>query len=368
MKRLTVLAFSLAAAIGLAGCEEEKSGISIGVAGPISGSEAAFGEQFVQGSRKAVADINARGGVLGQQINLEIGDDACDPKQAVSVANDLVSKGVVFVAGHYCSGSSIPASEVYAESGIPQISPASTAPEFTERGLKNVFRACGRDDAQGPAAAAYISEHFSGKKIAIVDDKSTYGKGLANQFKLSLNEKGITEVLNESISAGERDYSPLVSKMKQAGTEVLYFGGYKTEAGLIVRQMREQGMTAVLVGGDALVTDEFWAITGDAGEGTLMTFGPDPRLNPANTELVESFRAEKFEPEAYTLYTYAAIQAWAQAAEIAGSTDGAKVQEALHNNKFDTVLGNIGFDAKGDVDAPGYVFYTWSKGSYSYVE
>lgn len=368
MKKLTMLALALTASLGLAGCKEEKTGITIGVAGPISGGEAAFGEQFVQGAKKAVADINANGGVLGQQINLVIGDDACDPKQAVSVANDLVSKDAVFVAGHYCSGSSIPASEVYAEANIPQISPASTAPEYTERGLKNVFRACGRDDAQGPTAAAYIAEHFAGKKIAIVDDKSTYGKGLANQFKTSLNEKGVTEVLNESISAGEKDYSPLVSKLKQAGAEVLYFGGYKTEAGLIIRQMREQGMQTVLVGGDALVTDEFWAITGDAGEGTLMTFGPDPRLNPDNAALVEAFRAEKFEPEAYTLYTYAAIQAWAQAVEAAGTTDGTKVQEALHANKFDTVLGKIGFDAKGDVDAPGYVFYAWSKGSYGYVK
>jgi branched-chain amino acid transport system substrate-binding protein len=368
MMRLKLVTLAAAAILSLAACKEEKSGITIGVAGPISGGEAAFGEQFVKGAEKAIADINAKGGVLGQQVNLEIGDDACDPKQAVSVANDLVSKGAVFVAGHYCSGSSIPASEVYAEANIPQISPASTAPEFTERGLKNVFRACGRDDAQGPTAAAYIADHFAGQKVAIVDDKSTYGQGLANQFKTSLNEQGTQEVLYESISAGEKDYSPLVSKLKQAAADVLYFGGYKTEAGLIIRQMREQGLKTVLVGGDALVTDEFWAITGAAGEGTLMTFGPDPRLDPANAELVAAFRADKYEPEAYTLYTYAAIQAWAQAVAIAGTTDGAKVQDALHANKFDTVLGKIGFDAKGDVDAPGYVFYAWSNGTYSYVK
>lgn len=363
-----LLVLATALSLGLFACSKEKSGITIGVAGPMTGSEAVFGEQFVHGAQKAVEDINAKGGVLGQKLTLVMGDDACDPKQAVSVANDMASKGAVFVAGHYCSGSSIPASDVYNESDIVQISPASTNPDFTERGLPNVFRVCGRDDAQGPTAADYIVKHFPGKKIAVVDDKSTYGKGLADQFKKALNEKGVTEVLHESITAGEKDYSPLVSKLKQAGADILYFGGYKTEGGLIVRQMREQGLKTTLVGGDALVTDEFWSITGAAGEGTLMTFGPDPRLNPANADLVAAFRAAKYEPEAYTLYTYAAIQAWAQAAEKAGSTDAAKVEAVLKSEHFDTVLGKIGFNAKGDMDAPGYVFYVWKDGKYAYAE
>jgi branched-chain amino acid transport system substrate-binding protein len=368
MKRFAVVALAVLS-LGLFACDKDKNTATvIGVAGPISGSEAVFGEQFVHGAKKAVADINAAGGVLGKPLQLVIGDDACDPKQAVSVANDMASKGAVMVAGHYCSGSSIPASDVYAESNIIQITPASTNPDFTERGLKNVFRVCGRDDAQGPTAADYIASHFAGKRIAVVDDKSTYGKGLADEFAKALNAKGAEEVLHESITAGEKDYSPLISKLKQAKADILYFGGYKTEGGLIVRQMREQGLSTILVGGDALVTDEFWSITGAAGEGTLMTFGPDPRLDPANAKLVEEFRAEKYEPEAYTLYTYAAIQAWAQAAEKAGTTDAAKVQEALKANHFDTVLGKVGFDAKGDMDAPGYVFYAWKDGKYAYAE
>ncbi|MFZ3033895.1 MAG: branched-chain amino acid ABC transporter substrate-binding protein [Parvibaculum sp.] len=371
MKRLLVAALAVLS-LTLAGCDkkEEKASttIVIGVAGPVSGSEAVFGEQFVHGAKKAVADINAAGGVLGKQLVLEIGDDACDPKQAVSVANDMASKGAVFVAGHYCSGASIPASDVYAESNIVQITPASTNPEFTERGLKNTFRVCGRDDAQGPTAAAYVVKEFGDKRIAVVDDKSTYGQGLANEFAKALNAGGVEEVLHESITAGEKDYSPLISKLKQAKADVLYFGGYKTEAGLIVRQMREQGLTTILIGGDALVTDEFWSITGEAGEGTLMTFGPDPRLNPANEKLVAEFRAEDYEPEAYTLYTYAAIQAWAGAVEKAGTTDAADVEAALHADHFDTVLGSIGFDAKGDMDAPGYVFYEWKSGAYGYAD
>lgn len=357
-----------ALAAGFLAAGPARADILIGVAGPVTGSEAVFGEQFRHGAEKAVADINAKGGVLGQKLAYVMEDDACDPKQAVNVANDLVEKKVPVVIGHYCSGSSIPASDVYADGNIVQISPASTNPTLTERGLTNVFRVCGRDDAQGPTAANYVLQHFPGKRIAIVQDRSAYGKGLADQFKKTLNDKGVKEVLYTGIAAGEKDYTPVVSLLKDAKADVVYFGGYKTEGGLIVRQMREQGLKATLIGGDALVTEEFWAITGPAGEGTLMTFGPDPRLSPANAQLVQSFRAQKYEPEAYTLYSYGAIQAWAQAATKAGTTDATKVAEALRANTFDTVLGKIGFDAKGDVTAPGYVFYEWKGGKYAYAK
>jgi len=366
--RLASLALSLTAAAFVTACSEaQPETIAIAAAGPMTGAYATFGEQFRHGAEKAVADINAAGGVLGQQLVLEMGDDACDPRQAVSVANDLAAAGVVFVAGHYCSGSSIPASDVYAESGIVQISPASTNPDYTDRGLPTAFRVCGRDDAQGPTAAAYIVENFPDAKIAIVDDRSTYGQGLADQFRTALNGLGVTEVLNDTIVTGERDYGALVTKLRQAEVDILYFGGYHTEAGLIIRQMRDQNVDATLVGGDSLVTNEFWAITGDAGEGTLMTFGPDPRLIPGNAELVEAFRSTGYEPEAYTLYTYAAVQAWAQAVERTGVTDAVTVAAALKSGTADTVLGEIGFTEKGDVAAPGYVFYVWRGGEYSYA-
>ncbi len=366
MRRFKLAAIAVAALV-LASCGKEDE-IVIGVAGPMTGSEASIGEQMRKGAEKAVADINAAGGVLGKKVRLVEGDDVCDPKQAVSVANDFVSKGAVFVAGHYCSGASIPASDVYASAGIVQISPASTNPQFTERGLKNVFRVCGRDDAQGPTAADYIAAKFPGKKVAVVDDKSTYGKGLADQFRAALEAKGVTPVLVESITARETDYSALVTKLRQSGAEIVYFGGYKTEAGLIVRQMRGAGVQATLVGGDALVTEEFWTITGDAGAGTLMTFGPDPRLLPQNEALVKAFRDEKYEPEAYTLYTYASVQAWAQAAAKAGDTKAEAVSDALRAGSFETALGTIDFDDKGDNSAPGYVFYVWKDGKYVYAE
>ncbi|MCW8836946.1 MAG: branched-chain amino acid ABC transporter substrate-binding protein [Rhodospirillales bacterium] len=357
----------VAAAVLVMGATTAKAEIIIATAGPMTGQYAAFGEQMKRGAEMAVADINASGGVLGQQLKLLVGDDACDPKQAVAVANEMANKKVVFMAGHFCSGSSIPASEVYAEEGIVQISPASTNPQLTERGMDNVFRTCGRDDQQGQVAGEYLAKNFKGKNIAIIHDKTAYGKGLADQTKENLNKAGMTEVMYEAITAGEKDYSALVSKMKDSKVDVIYLGGYHTEAGLIVRQARQQGLMAKLVSGDALVTQEYWSITGDSGEGTLMTFSPDPAKDPKNKAIVEKFVAINYKPEGYTLYTYGAIQAWAQAVTKAGGTDTAKVIASLKSGQFDTVLGSIGFDGKGDVSAPGYVFYEWKKGAYDYA-
>ena len=342
--------------------------IKIGTAGPMTGQYATFGEQMKNGAQMAVSDINAAGGVLGKQLELVVEDDACDPKQAVAVANKAASDGVVFVAGHFCSGSSIPASKVYEEEDILQISPASTNPKLTEEGGDNVFRTCGRDDQQGTVAGNYLADNFGDKKIAILHDKTAYGKGLADETKKQLNERGIQEAMYEAYTAGEKDYTALISKLKGEGIDVIYVGGYHTEAGLMIRQAHEQGYKPQLVSGDALVTDEYWKITGETGEGTLMTFSPDPRKNAVAAPVVERFRAKGIEPEGYNLYTYGAIQAWAQATEKAGTTDTAAVAKALRENKFETVLGEIGFDEKGDVTAPGYVFYVWKEGKYDYVQ
>ncbi len=365
MPRLTTTIL-MAATVALMAPASARADIAIATAGPMTGQYASFGEQMRRGAEMAVRDINAAGGVLGQKLRLEIGDDACDPKQAVAVANEMASKGVKVMAGHFCSGSSIPASNVYAEEDILQISPASTNPKLTERGLDNVFRVCGRDDQQGLVAGNFLADKFGDKKIAIIHDKTAYGKGLADETRKTLHGRGLRETLYEAYTAGEKDYTALVSKLKRYGIDILYVGGYHTEAGLIVRQMRDQGMSTRLVSGDALVTNEYWSITGKAGEGTLMTFSPDPRKNPIAAGLVKRFRAMSYEPEGYTLYTYGAIQAWALAAEKAGSTDTGKVIKVLRASKFDTVLGRIGFDAKGDVTAPGYVFYEWNQGKYDY--
>ena len=356
------------AAIVAMGASAAQAEIVIATAGPMTGQYATFGDQMRAGAQAAVDDLNAAGGVLGEELTLLVGDDACDPRQAVSVANQMVNDGVIFMAGHFCSGSSIPASQVYTEEDILQISPASTNPALTDEGGENVFRVCGRDDQQGAIAADYIAEHFPDARIAIVHDKTAYGKGLADATRDELNGLGVQEILYEAYTAGESDYSALVSLLKSEDIDVLYVGGYHTEAGLMARQMREQGMDTQLISGDALVTDEYWSITGDAGEGTLMTFGPDPREFPAAAEVVQRFRDQGYEPEGYTLYTYAALQVFAQAAEIAGSTDLEAIIDTLRNNSFETVIGSLSFDDNGDIEQPAYVFYTWNDGTYAQMQ
>ncbi|PHP66052.1 branched chain amino acid ABC transporter substrate-binding protein [Zhengella mangrovi] len=343
--------------------------IIIATAGPMTGQYASFGEQMKTGAEQAVADINAAGGVNGEMLKLQVGDDACDPKQAVAVANQFAGEGVVFVAGHFCSGSSIPASAVYADEGIVQISPASTNPKFTdERPGPGIYRVCGRDDQQGEVAGKYLMDHFADKKIAFIHDKTAYGKGLADATMAAFEANGGKPALYEAYTAGEKDYSALISKLKAEGIGVLYVGGYHTEAGLMARQAKEQGMDLQLVSGDALVTDEYWAITGDAGEGTLMTFSPDPRGYPEAKAVVDKLEAAGKTTEGYVLYTYAAIQTWADAVKAAGSTDFDAVTKALNEGKFNTVLGELSFDDKGDVTLPGYVFYEWHDGKYNQMK
>ena len=367
--RKSALGFLSAAAIALGFAGAAQADIKIATVGPMTGQYASFGEQMKRGLEMVVKDINAAGGVLGQKIVASIEDDACDPKQAVAAANKLVSEKVALVAGHFCSGSSIPASAVYAEEGILQITPASTNPALTDdaakKGWKNVFRTCGRDDAQGIVAGNFLAKAYKGKKVAILHDKTAYGKGLADETKKNMNAAGVTEAMYEAYTAGEKDYSAVVSKMKAAGIDAFYVGGYHTEAGLMIRQAHEQGYKPQLVSGDALVTDEFWKITGEAGEGTLMTFQPDPRKSPAAKKVVDAFKAENYDPEGYTLYTYAAVQVWAEAAKQANSLDMEKVSAKMRGGTFDTVIGKLSFDDKGDVKNPEYVWYIWKNGTYA---
>lgn len=371
MQRIAGLFIAVAALGAISGCGggDDANTIPVAVVGPVTGQYASFGAQMKNGGEMAVEDINAAGGVLGKKLDLSIGDDACDPKQAVAVANQMAGADVKLIAGHYCSGSSIPASKVYAESDLVQISPASTNPTFTdERAGPNIYRVCGRDDQQGGIAGRYLAANFADKNVAFIDDKTAYGKGLAEETKKAMNEAGKKETMEESITAGEKDYSALVSKLKQANIDVVYFGGYHTEAGLIIRQMRDQGLNTILMGGDALITQEFWSITGDAGENTLMTFSPDPRKNPAAAEVVKRFKDKGIEPEGYVLYTYAAVQVWKQAAEKAKSTKSEDVVKALNDTEFDTVVGKFKFNAKGDPNLPPYAVYRWSNGTYEQID
>lgn len=364
MRRILIAA---ALAAGLSGAAVAQE-IPIGTIGPMTGGDAAFGKQMKDGAEQAIADINAAGGVNGKKLRLIVEDDACDPKQAVAGAAKLVGQKVKFVAGHYCSSSSIPASKIYAEEGIVQITPASTNPKLTdERSGPGVFRVVGRDDQQGAVAGKWLAEKFKGKNVAILHDKTTYGQGLADETKKGLNANGLKETMYEAYTRGEKDFSALISKLKQANIDVVYVGGYHNEVGLIIRQMRDQGLKALLVSGDALVTQEFWQITGPAGEGTLMTFAPDPRKNPAAKDVVAKFKAKNIEPEGYVLYAYAAIQVWAEAANAAKSEDFKAVVDKLNSMTFKTVIGDLKYDKKGDLTNAEYVWYVWKNGNYSEV-
>lgn len=371
MRKSLTVGFAAIAALALAACGDSGPGTSgetgsdtlkMGVAGPLTGGSAAFGAQLKNGTAQAVADINAAGGINGKTIEIVYEDDAGDPKQGVSVANKMAGEGVKYVIGHFNSGVSIPSSEVYEENGILMTTPASTNPKVTDRKLWNVFRVCGRDDQQGTVAGQYIAQNLADKKVAIVHDKTPYGKGLADETKKAINAAGITEVVYEGVNVGEKDFAALIAKMKDAGAELIYFGGIHTEAGLIARQMRDQGLAATLMSGDGIATDEFASIAGPAAEGTLMTFAPDPRKRPEAAEVLKALEAKNISTEAYTLYAYAVVQIYKQAAEAAQSEDPKKLAEKMRSGQeFDTVIGKIAFDEKGDVNRLDYTMYTWQK-------
>ena len=347
--------------LGFAGAAE--ADVTIGVAGPITGANASFGAQLTQGVAQAAEDFNRSGGILGQRIVIQQGDDVSDPKQGVSVANKFVGDGVRFVVGHFNSGVTIPASEVYADNGVLMITPSATNPKVTERKLWDVFRTCGRDDQQGRLWADLALGKLKDAKIAIVHDKTTYGQGLADAAKGFMNAGGKKEVLYEGVNAGEKDYSAIVSKIKASGAEYLMWGGLHTEGGLIVRQMRDQGIKTVMISGDGITDTEFASVGGPGVEGTLMSFGPEPRNNPNAKGIVAEFAAKGFDPQGYTLYSYAAMQIVKQAAEKANSLDPKKLAEVMHSGViFKTVIGDIAYDKKGDRTTVDYVWYVWQKG------
>jgi branched-chain amino acid transport system substrate-binding protein len=342
--------------------------IELAMVGPMTGSDATHGEQLRDGAQQAVDDLNAHGGVLGQKLHLSINDDACDPKQAVAIANQLASHPPAVVIGHFCSSTSIPASSVYNDEGILEISPGSTNPKLTENGYWNVFRTCGRDDQQGEVAGKDIVKLFPGKRIAIVHDRQTYSQGLADETRKTLVAAGVKPAMDDTVTPGEKDYSALIAKLKQNTIDVLYYAGYPVEAGSILRQMRDQGLKTDMVSGDGIVSRDFWAITGPAGEGAMMTFAPDPTKDPKNAGIVERLKAANRLTDGYPLFSYAAVQVWADAVTKAGSTDAKKVAAELHKDTYDTARGSVKFDAKGDVEGSNYVLYRWHEGAYAELD
>jgi branched-chain amino acid transport system substrate-binding protein len=345
-----------------------RADVLIGVAGPMTGTLAWLGEQMERGAMLAVADLNADGGVLGEQVQLITVDDFCDPEQAIAAARKLVSDGVVLVVGHFCSGASIPASEIYDAAGVLMISPASTNPMLTELGRASVFRVTHRDDAAGTVAGNFLADHWPDKEIAILHDDTTFGKGLAEETKKQLNRRGSNEAIYQAYVPGGSDYAAEIVELQAADVDVVFIGGYHPEIALMARAARDRGYPVQLVTGTTLASEDFGLIAGPAAEGALFLDVADPRERAEAAPVVQRFRALGFEPEGYTLYAYGAVQVWAQAAEKAGSLELEAMIAALREHEFATVLGPIDFDDKGDLTVQNPVWYVWRGGTYMPLE
>ncbi|WP_373320141.1 MULTISPECIES: branched-chain amino acid ABC transporter substrate-binding protein [Methylobacterium] len=339
--------------------------VTVGVALPRSGAYVAVGEQVLRGVEAAARDANARGGLGGHTILLDVQDDACDSNKATAVANHFVQSGVKLVVGHVCSNASIAASEVYAANGVLMITAASVSARLTDRGLPNVFRVCGRDDDQARLSAIVLAERFRDRKIAVIQDQTPAARALASATKDNLNRIGINEALSASFTPSDADDAALADRLKGAGIEVVYYGGDAAEMGRLVRIAAERGFRPQWFGTSAIATEDFSRIAGPASNGVLMTFYLDPSRQPPAAAVAKSFRAEGVEPTGSSIYGYAALQALVAAAGFAHTTDPRGIAATLHAERFDLVLGSVGFDAKGDVTAQGYVLYVWRDGKFT---
>ncbi|ULR45141.1 branched-chain amino acid ABC transporter substrate-binding protein [Rhizobium sp. K102] len=338
--------------------------ITIGLIAPLTGPVAAYGDQVKNGAQTAVDEINKKGGILGEKVVLELADDAGEPKQGVSAANKIVGDGIRFVVGPVTSGVAIPVSDVLAENGVLMVTPTATAPDLTKRGLANVLRTCGRDDQQAEVAAKYVLQNFKDKRIAIVNDKGAYGKGLADAFKATLNAGGVTEVVNDAITPGDKDFSALTTRIKSEKVDIVYFGGYHPEGGLLARQLHDLSVNAMIIGGDGLSNTEFWAIGTDAAGGTLFTNASDATKNPDSKTAADALAAKNIPAEAFTLNAYAAVEVLKAGIEKAGSAeDAAAVAAALKDGKeIPTAIGKVTYGEAGDLTSQSFSLYKWEGG------
>lgn len=348
------------------GCQKKEDVIKIGIAGPMTGDQAKMGMDFKNGASLAVEEWNDKGGVLGKKIEVIISDDQHDPKQAVAVANKMVNEGMVGVIGHFNSSCSLPASDVYNRAGIPMITPGSTNPQLTEKGYKGVFRVCGRDDQQGRIGAEFVSNRLKLKRVAVLHDKTTYGQGLADEFKKQLGD-GVKVVYYGGIVPGDKDFKTVLTTVKEENPDLIFFGGIYPEAGLLVKQSRELGMNVKFMSGDGTIDPKFIEIAGAAeAEGTFLTFSPDPKNIPTAKGFIEKYQAKYGEIGPYSIYAYDAANILLTSIKEAKSTNGGAITSKLHSDEFDVALGKIKFDSKGDVTTSPYV--VWITGGGKFVE
>ena len=356
-----------AAGLGLiGGASPAEADIIIGLGGPMTGDNATIGNQMRTGVEAAIEDINAHGGVLGEKLTLVVEDDACNAKLAVPVANKLIAEKVDFLVGHFCSAVTVPASSIYADNGTVEIT-LSSNPRITEQGFDGLFRIAGRDDRQGKVLADFIAMHHAGQKLALVADRSAYAVGLAAQLRGFLKAQGKAPiVLDQSVDAGAKDFSALVSGFKTASAEVVVYIGYPTEAGLIMQQAGEAGLKAQYISTNNMSNHRVWDIAGKYAEGMAFTFLPAAELLPTAQEVVERMKAKGRRVDGYTLYSYASVQLFAAAMIRGKSTHTDIVADELQKGKIPTVLGEVSFDEKGDNTLPSWRVYRWSDGAYAY--
>ncbi|WP_293265035.1 high-affinity branched-chain amino acid ABC transporter substrate-binding protein [Neptunomonas sp.] len=333
--------------------------LEIGIAGPFSGPVSQYGQMQLQGAYAAIEMINDTGGVNGQLIKAVEYDDACEPKQAVSVANRIVQDGVKYVVGHLCSSSTQPATDVYQDEDIIVIT-GSTNPGITRRGYQNIFRTIGLDSEQGKTAADYISETLAPKRVAIIHDKQQYGKGVALIVRDHLLANGVNVVSVDGINHSEKDFSALVGKLKRQGVDLVYYGGYHPELALIMRQGNEVGFKPTYMGPEGLGNKDIAYLAGEAVEGLLVTLPARYDLMKKNQPVVQHLKEKGIDPKGPFIWTsYAAVQALVNAMTRAGEQDTKKVAQALHSHTIDTVIGPISWDEKGDLNGFEFGVYEW---------
>ncbi|MEW6116691.1 MAG: branched-chain amino acid ABC transporter substrate-binding protein [Nitrospirota bacterium] len=361
---LVIVGMILSLALLVTGCGKKEDVIKVGVAAQMTGAEAKMGNDFKNGVSIALEEWNSKGGLLGKKIELIVGDDQADPKQAVAVANKLVNEGVIGVIGHFNSSCSIPASDVYNRAGIPMITPASTNPQLTERGSRGVFRVCGTDDQQGKVAADFAKDQLKVKKVAILHDKTTYGQGFADLFKKHLGT-AVDVVYYGGITKGDKDFKTVLTSVREKRPDLIFFGGIYPETGLLVKQSREINLTAPFLSGDGSIDPKFVEIAGEkAAEGTYLTFSPDPNNIPTAKSFIEKYKAKFGELGPYSIYAYDAVNILLTAVKEAGTTDGKAVIEKLHSMEFPGALGTIRFTEKGDVAQAPYIVWVTKNGRF----
>jgi branched-chain amino acid transport system substrate-binding protein len=331
--------------------------IRIGVPVPLSGSSANAGTDILNGAKLAAEKINAAGGVLGKKIELIPEDDACDAQTAVQAAQKLIDAGVVAVAGGYCSSAALPELTAFHRAGIPYVLDASTNPQLTEMGWDNVFRTIGRDDEQGPFAARFMKDFLHAKRAAVIDDNTTYSKGLAQNTVEALKKDGVDVVYANAITAGQMDYSPTLTRVNALKPDVIYYTGYFAEAGLMVKEARQLGYKATFMGGDGTNDPTLFKTAGAAANGMIVTTAPLAQFLSSAHGFVDGYtKAYGQGPGPYSVYEYDAVGVTAKAIEDAKSTKPADVVAALHKIRdYKGVTGSIGFNAKGDRSHAVYI-------------